>query len=501
LRLPLALVALLGLSACQAVFGDFTIAPISEETEVFAVCRHEEYRCVGPELEVCAPDRSGFVPFRSCEAPSVCHLGTASCKVCTPGEVECHGQTIVQCAPDATWATMRECTDDTRCEVAAGAGSCEQRACSPGQLTCEGTYLLACSPEGEREVADLCATGELCIQSLAQTLSSETPRARCNAPVCEAGETRCEGAVLSLCTFARDGFEELETCATPELCNPVAGDCSPCTPDEVHCSGALLLRCSAAAAWETLRTCESPALCDAAKVTCNKTECDSPGVFRCGADNGLEVCSPGRTWEVTEACVTTGLCSASAGRCREPACRSPEQRCVGNEWQRCAPDLSRFERRALCRADQMCDPMQGCVAAGCTDGQVRCNGIYLERCAGGAFERAMRCETPELCDAVEAVCHPPGCGGDGEKFQCIEQLLQECPLDRIGWLDRLPACASSQICDAGYAGLGPGHCDNCVPGDFACEGNSLVRCAADGRTAPVVANCANGCDDAAQRCL
>jgi hypothetical protein len=500
LRLPSALVALLCLSACQAIFGDFEIELEPESREVFGACRHEEYRCVENELEVCAPDRSGFEPFLSCEAPSVCHLGTASCKLCTPGEVECHGQALVQCAPDSTWITSSECPDDTRCELAGGTGSCVARACDQGTLRCDGAYLLECGLEGELEVADLCATAELCTQSLAQTLSPETPRARCKAPACGAGETRCEGAELSRCTFARDGFEPLETCATAELCNPASGDCSPCTPDEVRCSGAELLRCSAAGAWETLRTCESPALCDAANAACKEIECDLPGVFRCGADNGLEVCSPGKKWALTDACVTAGLCSATAGRCREPACRSTEQRCVGNEWQRCAPDLSRFERSALCRADQLCDPTLGCVNETCTDGQVRCNGIYLERCAGGAFERSLRCETPELCDAVAASCRAPGCGGEG-KFRCNGPTAQECPPDRSAWNDRAPACASSQICDVGYAGLGPVHCDNCVAGEFACEGNALLRCASDGLTAPVVADCPNGCDATAGRCL
>jgi hypothetical protein len=297
------------------------------------------------------------------------------------------------------------------------------------------------------------------------------------------------------------------TCASPELCNPSAGDCSACTPGTLDCAGAALVRCSAAGAFETIRTCTSSRSCVDDGEDCTGVECHTPGAFRCADGNGLEVCSPGGAWELVEACVTSRLCSASEGRCQEPACRDTDRRCLGNQQQRCAGDLSRFETMATCPAGTTCDPQLGCVPGACTDGQARCNGIYLERCVGGTFQRERRCATPELCDVegdgTGPLCRPPVCGGRMGSVRCegMPMTLQVCDEGRTAWNDVEPRCIAAEICDAGYAGFGPAHCDQCLPGAYSCDGASLRRCAADGLSAPVVAECAGACDAVAGRCL
>jgi hypothetical protein len=79
--------------------------------------------------------------------------------------------------------------------------------------------------------------------------------------------------------------------------------------------------------------------------------------------------------------------------------------------------------------------------------------------------------------------------------------LQACDDGRTTWSNVAQQCITGEICDAGYAGFGPPHCDQCVPGTYSCDGSSLLRCAADGLSAPVVAECESGCDGAAGRCL
>lgn len=494
MRLVSAAVCVLGLSACQLVLGDFTVEFVSEERELGSACEPDEYRCNGAELEVCAADRQAFEPFRTCDGPNACNLTSSSCRACTPGELECHGSTLVQCAADLSWAPSAECTADTRCQIDAnGIGACVPRACVEGALRCEGALLLQCNRRGEFEESQLCATSELCTASLAQTLSETAPRARCAAPVCEPGQHSCDGAVLRRCSFARDAWDTLETCSGAELCNPFAGDCSGCTPGEVGCAGADVIRCSEAGGVETIRTCTSASECSDRGESCEGPACDTPGVFRCASGNGLEVCSPGGGWELTEVCVTAGLCSASEGRCQEPACGTGELRCVGKEQQECSGDRSRFELKKRCQEGSTCDPLLGCVPSACSDGQARCNGIYLEHCVAGAFERTRRCATPELCDAAAQVCNAPGCTG---QFHCNGPTVQRCSPGRVMWVDTDQVCIQGETCDAGYAELGPAHCDQCPPGAYRCDQNSLLRCAADGLSEPVVAVCDNGCDPA-----
>lgn len=491
MRLLTAALGALALSACQLVLGGFTIELLSDERELGSACDPEEYRCVGAELEVCAADRGSFVPFRTCDGPDACSVTSAACRPCTPGELECRGQTLVQCAPDLTWTTSMECAGDARCRIADGVASCES-ACAEGDLSCEGARLLQCNRHGEYEESELCATPELCTAALSQTLSAETPRARCAAPVCEPGQHSCDGAVLRRCSFARDGWDTIATCPSAELCNPAAGDCSACTPGEIACAGAEVIRCSDAGTFTTIRTCTSTHACNVGGEACRNVECDTPGAFRCAAGNGLEVCSPGGGWELTEVCVTAALCSATAGRCLEPACRAGDVRCVGNEWQECSGDRSRYVRKETCAAGSTCDPMLGCVPGPCTDGQVRCNGPYLERCAAGVFERAQRCASPELCDAAGDSCREPGCEA---RFDCDELTILQCSPGRVMWT-HYDTCVVGQMCDDGYDGLGPAHCDVCVPGAYSCEQNTLRRCAADGLSEPVVAVCENDCDPA-----
>jgi hypothetical protein len=502
LRLLSVAVAALALSACQLVLGDFEIGAVAEEGEIGNACRPEEYRCTGAELEVCADDRQGFVAVRSCDAANLCSVSTGSCRSCIPGELECRGQTVVQCAADSSWVPSTECAADTRCEIAAdGTGECVPHLCAEGALACDGPRLLQCNRDGLFEQTQLCATIELCEAARQQTISAESPRARCAAPECEAGGFSCDGAVLRRCSSAQNAWDVVTTCASPELCNPSAGDCSACVPGEMTCAGASLIRCSDAGAFETVRTCTSSRACVDDGEGCKTVECDTPGAFRCASGNGLEVCSPGGAWELVEVCVTSRLCSASEGRCQEPTCREGELRCVGNEQQTCSADRSRFETKARCAAGTTCDPLLGCVPGACTEAQVRCNGIYLERCVSGAFQRDRRCATPELCDATAQLCRPPVCGGRSDRFRCDGMTLQECDDGRTTWRNVSQQCITGELCDAGYDGLGPPHCDQCVPGAYSCDGTSLLRCAADGLSAPVIAECETGCDADAGRCL
>jgi hypothetical protein len=153
-------------------------------------------------------------------------------------------------------------------------------------------------------------------------------------------------------------------------------------------------------------------------------------------------------WEPLEVCVTTELCNAGSQRCDPPVCDTdPRQyRCEDNNYQECADDRTGWETKQVCGTG-VCDlSVKGCSNVPCTEGEYRCNDIYLELCEAGSWERASRCATYALCDLEDRTCREPVCE-EGE-FQCVGgQSLQRCPPTRDEWQD-VTTCSPDTECDA-----------------------------------------------------
>jgi hypothetical protein len=88
--------------------------------------------------------------------------------------------------------------------------------CSDGALRCDGVELQACSSD-DWHTLQSCASGALCQAGLAS--------GQCPMPACAPGETRCVGATPERCNRGRTDWESVERCATPDLCDAVAGRC------------------------------------------------------------------------------------------------------------------------------------------------------------------------------------------------------------------------------------------------------------------------------------
>ncbi len=484
---------------CQHLFGEYEVEPVVETSRQI-VCVAGEHRCNGERLERCRGDRSGYRLVRICESADQCNLNTDSCRPCVPGEVHCRGSVLEVCTESSTWQTGGDCQTRALCEQARGTGSavCPLPVCEPGALRCDGAYLLRCRADLDGwEIAEVCASAALCEAGAG---AGRTP-ARCEPPVCQPGEHRCDGARLLRCNADSTGWDEVTVCAEPGACSASTASCDACTPGTHECNGAELRRCTDAGAFETIRTCDAPALCDADGATCAPAECDEPGEVRCRPELGLyvlEECTTDRTVRRITTCAAEVLCNAEARRCEPAACVPETRRCRDQERERCSVDGTEWIPEEVCPEGTLCDPAGGCVAGGCTPGAARCNDVYLEECTDTGWVRRERCETSGLCDPDGRRCRAPECGEALGTARCEGDFLFQCTADRSDWTQ--VTCPANRSCIAGPPasetspiGLDRGQCAVCVPGSLSCDGKRLVRCTPNGEANQLIAECPNGC--------
>ena len=486
--------ALVASSACQAVLGDFTVAPAppeEPEASLGTACEPDEYRCAGATLERCADDRRGFVTAENCASEAECNVNTRSCRPCVPGEYMCRGASLERCEPTGTWAVQRTCETPELCNVAPNhtSGSCLDRTCAPDALSCDLAELRRCSPGLDGfDSLELCENPELCDVDHANALVLAGEAPKCLRPTCAPDAWSCDGATLRHCAFDRKSWAVVAVCDSPELCSAQKAACAPCDPGAVECNGAELRRCRGSGGWETLDTCDAPDLCDATEERCEPAACKSPGSLRCatGVLPALERCSEGLVWETAEVCVNAELCSVEAGRCLPPACDAQAMRCTGNRQEQCSSDRTRWDLVTTCAEEQLCDAELGCVAGPCTEGEFRCNLAGLERCVLGRFEEVERCGSVALCDPAAAQCRAPAC--DAGEFSCSGATnLQRCNAARDDF-EEYRSCDTGDICDEVA-----GQCDACTPNAFECMLSELFRCSADGQALEKVGDCLTRC--------
>jgi hypothetical protein len=366
--------------------------------------------------------------------------------------------------------------------------------------------LMRCSAGLDTlELVDRCGSAHLCDAAKANDQVLAGGRGTCVPPTCLVGTYRCDGAALERCRDDETDWDPVTTCDDTTSCNPLRGDCSPCSPGDATCSGQELWLCGANG-FARADTCAAPELCDAAVGRCDAPACDTPGATRCNADDvELEECGNDLRWAVREVCSTADLCSESASACLAPACGQGAVRCLGQTHQHCSDDLTHWIDDMTCPDGQSCD-VDGCHGK-CTDAKggglnaYRCDGATLERCgSNGNWEPQNRCATRELCDPVSHVCLAPACGGAAlGNYRCFgDQNLKQCTAARDAWAD-FYTCPSGTFCDANPAvGSGRPTCDACRALKYSCVTDAsgaaeLHICNADGTAAPLVARCPGGC--------
>jgi hypothetical protein len=195
---------------------------------------------------------------------------------------------------------------------------------------------------------------------------------RCNLPVCEPGQRRCErDGKLRRCAEGRHEWQLETDCAAAAggalqgfqsgLCDLTQG-CLPeatCVNGSFRCNGAELERCLQDF-WFPYARCASSALCNPSGV-CNPPVCEAgegrcvtpgaePTVARPGEPTlglTLEVCNPGGTgFETVRDCAPDELCDGTHRQC--DLCDPLEPVCFQEKLHQCSADGQEREPERDC---------------------------------------------------------------------------------------------------------------------------------------------------------
>lgn len=508
--------------------ADAGASPDQERLPLETPCRAGLVRCQGPMLQRCEADGSGWRGLQRCESAALCVAGAGEQSrclepACEPG-VTCQGAELRECNVNRDgFETLATCISAAHCDGMAGA--CEAERCVPGEIMCNGATLQRCNdgPTGY-DVLATCATAALCADLVAAACGGDTLRcdvgaAVCPAPVCEAGALRCSGARLEVCNAGRNGWDFVDACVTPGVCelsrqNPAAVSCLEpvCDLGDVVCSplGARL-------ACNDERTEYSVAIsqCQSAEE-CTPQGCEAgsrctPGALSCNGTTLLEcqLDADGRPVRVAvDECATRQLCELSLGSpptappsCRAPACAPGEFACAGRQMQVCNAGRTDFVNHQLCATDGLCQLGAGVGACPTPCSGAACNGSMLRLCNAEltALVDVEDCGTPAECDSVNGSCEDPCIVG---ALRCNGNALERCQSPLTGW-QRLETCETAGLCQVSVQ-QNQTTCSlrRCTPGQHRCNGQRLERCNESLTDFALVATCAAGeiCDAPSQQC-
>ena len=517
-------------SVCQATTAYAGTNPDWNEKCVAPGCDTAgTYRCQGPVLQRCPPERDAWTTVDTCANPELCEAAAArvntnpdpnaaaTLDMChpacpTPGAFQCDGLTLTQCRTNQTaFDVIKTCPMDTECDPAAG--DCGQ-LCTPGRFQCNGATLRKCGSDGHWVDSAKCETAALC------SVDADGATGACVPSPCGKEDFTCSGVKLQKCRDDRTGYEDYRTCVSEPLCDAPSARClEPTCPqaNAYQCFGQELKQCSPdQTKWISKQTCDASQYCDASATSpgCS-TECPA-NPLRC---NGkvMERCTKNNGWTTQATCATNDLCSCAltdpdgAGPltnscalglftdgCGNALCGGSKAQfqCQGAQLQQCQAGRNGWDNQALCGASNLCYPGEGptYTAGYCltcpTAGELSCSGSTLRVCSSDrrTWGTAANCGTLG-CIAVTnsndycAVCQAGAA-------QCAGATLQICPADQKQWNSK--ACNSAALCDAAHQ-----QCDVC--NQTTCTGKVLNKCSADGQTIQSQ-TCLTFCDAANQRC-
>jgi hypothetical protein len=467
-------------------------------------CAVGEHRCTETGgLELCNVDRDGFDPIEQCIGAPFCNAvaadnGQPGCRdaPCEAGEQQCNGPQILACSADRTQfvatgapcETRGLCNDDNPFGAFCQAPVCQRGPFSGTEFRCEGTSLLRCNDQHTGyETINTCVTPQLCNASLGFL--------GCQAPACAPNETRCNGDFVQRCNAARTGFESIERC-DPGTCDGTAGRCAdPCDQGTARCNAqGNLEECrNPLVGREITARCGSVQLCDAAARTCRQPPagCTADGVRRCrqqGQNTVLEVCTDGRSRFATlDTCTPGEFCDPNDQQC-DVCQQGSGPVCEGNNLATCAAN-------GQSETNQQCG--SGCNAAStpdrcfnCVPGDTACDGRQLVVCRtrnGTEVVDREDCDTQQLCQATLASCSGEECRCEesecdpGER-RCNGAQPVVCNAGQTGFDPSGPSCGLEQNCNPST-----GRCFACAVGDVSCSNGQLFGCAPDrsGFTVPL----------------
>ncbi|HEU4582645.1 MAG TPA: hypothetical protein VFS67_30520 [Polyangiaceae bacterium] len=517
-------------------------------------CEDSDVQCNGSDVERCVTLGSGsgrgWLKIQHCDSAALCNQETASCtnRACNFSELRCNGAVPERCNDDLTardplpaCAGAAYCSPDAEKCAAENkqAPCCLDTPCKAGELRCNNGEIERCKDDQSGlDSVVTCATQKLCELSIGGCLANPAS-CQCEPPKCEAGATRCTGAVLERCNADQTDWETVNDCVTEELCQqgleqPVpACPGVPCQPGEHRCTGADLEVCNAGqTGFELVQTCPGgAAFCDAGNGVCaqtpcsiGQTSCNGAQMVRCRQDQTGFDPVPGAL------CETARLCELgrSAGVCQRPTCNAGEFHCQDNQPIRCNPEQTDFvsagpaclraelcdESRQRCnfcfpgrrectpdnRSSRTCAPdgnsfgpltfcPLGCIPSTgacqtCNVGELRCQGGLLSRCNDGVSFTPLNVgatcsgNSQVTCSGNQVQTTPCALGCNAQRSACNQCTAgQRSCADTTSFATCQPngTFGPAQSCGAGLLCAGQGVC-SCTPGQATCSGNTLQVC-------------------------
>jgi hypothetical protein len=398
---------------------------------------------------------------------------------------------------------------------AGGGGGGASLSCQPGTFHCAGPALQLCDAnDREYRTVRVCSSAELCCD--APERCGRQPG--CQPPACSEGEFRCSDEVLEVCNAGQTGFEEIDRCASPLLCNAGQGRCTDAVCDAAQrqrqCSGRNLEECAPGrSAWTLLDTCPSHALCDPAPSEgCQPEQCriDSPSSppspYICMSGN-LMRCNDALTgWEFVETCLNPANCNALITTlvgdpyapdipteqlarlgCSPPGCAPGRYRCDGAELMLCGANRTGYvDRIATCDSARHCDATRGrCAPGPCAVGERQCNGDQYRVCTASGWDVLDTCPSGAPCDPQSGCLTQTLCGPN--EYRCNGANLERCNVERDGWIP-VRTCAAAGLCNVAAK-----RCENpvCIAGAPRCtRAGVLEQCNPENSGWARLADCA-----------
>lgn len=460
---------LLLVAGCHKVLGDYTIVP---------GCERNARQCVGNVLQGC--NGSGWNNLAVCASEKLCTEEQGIClpPVCAGGERRCRDDELQLCSPDRDgWVGLQKCASAARCSGERDQGSCTDEPCEPGALECNGSYLRSCLDDGSgwKDEKD-CGSAALC---------NETKH-DCDDAQCQPGEHRCAGAELQICNESLDGWTTLLTCESAALCNKETQQCGTvaCTaPGATSCADSILQRCAEdLTGWANEVECKSPAHCDSVAGRCTDEPCQ-PGARQCSGAT-LVACRADRTgWDPVATCESDALCqqtiSTGSPTCVPPACEATAARCVGAQPEVCNAGRSGYrENGAPCATAELCNAGNAtCGGPICAPGGTTCQGAQPVICnqgLSGYVPNGAACASVALCNLATGTCGDKKCAAG--QLRCDPDAptqLQRCNDELTGWVAApCDVCATAELC---AASLGATTCDETSCQEPVCEAD-VPRC-------------------------
>jgi hypothetical protein len=212
--------------------------------------------------------------------------------------------------------------------------------------------------------------------------------------------------------------------------------------------------------------------------------CSTDGAMRCAGNGNAtrqrEVCQ-GEFWMPAAECGEGEICTVSGGN--SAACLGVASICRGNPGAvvcdakgvlyQCGPD-GVIKSSESCPSARHCQVgLAGSGCASCVPGEFRCQADKLERCdsAGMKFTTVETCAAGS-CDASGGVCRGKACAE--KRSVCRADVLFACAPGET-------ELKEVERCKPGLCNASTGACDACLSGQAACDGETSIKCATDGK--------------------